>query len=186
MRRKELLQLYETVYTVDPKTGREKTESKYKGKYFRADAVRKRAVVQRLWLCFGAAVALFLLAGFVPSWSSLCGYVAPWYMLCLLPLLYLLMGTVRMTRMSERLTEVDMHDGLGYVKHASIGLVALGAAWAVADAVFLMASGLPSPWWQEALFLGCGAGNAAVGWLAHRTADSLKAEEMPNQEVQRR
>ena len=48
MRRKELLQLYETVYTVDPKTGREKTESKYKGKYFRVDAARKRAVVQRL------------------------------------------------------------------------------------------------------------------------------------------
>ena len=100
MRRRELLQLYETVNTVDPKTGREKTESKYKGKYFRVDAARKRAVVRRLWLCFGAAVALFLLAGFVPSWSSLCGYVAPWYMLCLLPLLYLLMGTARMTRMS--------------------------------------------------------------------------------------
>ena len=61
MRRRELLQLYETVNTVDPKTGREKTESKYKGKYFRVDAARKRAVVRRLWLCFGAAVALFAL-----------------------------------------------------------------------------------------------------------------------------
>ena len=183
MRRRELLQLYETVHTVDPKTGKDTTEAKYKGKYYRVDAARKRMTVRGLWLCFCAGVALFLLAGLVPSWSSLCGYVALWYMMCLLPLLYLLMGTVRMTRMGERLTEVDMHDGLGYVKNASVGLLALGTIWAVADAVFLVASGLPSPWWQEALFLGCGAGSAAVGWLARRTADSLKTEKIPNQEA---
>lgn len=183
MRRKELLQLYEKVKRVDPKTGKEKSEARYKGKYYRVDAARKRTAVRKLWLCFGAAVALFLLAGLVPSWSSLCGYVAPWYMLCLLPMLYLLMGTVRMTRMSERLTEVDRHDGFGYVKNASIGLAVLGAAWTVADAVFLIASGLPSPWWQEVLFLGCGAGSAVAGWLAWRIVDGLRAEEIPSQEA---
>ena len=177
MRRKELLRLYETVYTVDPQTGREKPVARYRGKYFRVDAARKRTAVGRLWLCFGAALALFLLAGLVPSWSSLCGYVAPWYMLSLLPLLYLLMGTVRITRMKERLTEVDLHDGPGYVKNAGIGLLGLGAAWAVADAVFLLCS-RPAPWGQEALFLGCGAASAAIGWLVIRTMDGLKAEEI--------
>ena len=183
MRRKELLKLYEMVKEADPKTGKERTEARYKGKYYRVDGAQRRTAVRKLWLCFGVSVALFLLAGLVPSWSSLCGYVAPWYMLCLLPMLYLLMGTVRMTRMSECLTEVDMHDGLGYVKNASIGLAALGAAWTVADAVFLIASGLPAPWWQEVLFLVCGAGSAAAGWLAWRIVNGLRAEEIPNQEA---
>ena len=179
MRRKELLGLYETVYTTDPKTGKQKPAARYKGKYFRVDMEKKRDAVRKLWLCFGAAVALFLLAGLVPNWASLCVYVALWYMLCLVPLIYLCMGTARVNRMKERLTEVDMHDGLGYAQKASLGLTILGAAWAVADVVFLLRGTLPSPWWQEALFLGCGAGSAVVGYLAHRVAEGLKAEEIP-------
>ena len=103
-------------------------------------------------------------------------------MLCLVPLIYLCMGTARVNRMKERLTEVDMHDGLGYAQKASLGLTILGAAWAVADVVFLLRGTLPSPWWQEALFLGCGAGSAVVGYLAHRVAEGLKAEEIPEGE----
>lgn len=167
MRRSEWLKLYTTEDQTDPKTGKPKTYSRYIGPWYTWEPQKRKACVWKLWLGLVLAAAAFVIAGLTPSWGSMCIYVSLWYMLCLLPLFYLLLGTWKMTRMQATFTEVDRAEGPGYVRRASLGLGVLGAAWAVADGIFLLLTNLSMTQAEELIFLGCGAATAAVGLVLH-------------------
>lgn len=165
MRRNEWMKLYTTDYETDPKTGKAKAVSRYIGPWYTLDGKRRKVCMLQAWLGCALGLAAFAVAGLTPSWGSMCGYVAPWYMLCLLPLFYLLMGAWKLSRLKERFTEIDKHESLGYVRWAGLGLMVLGLVWAITDAVYLLSANWMMTAAQELLFLGCGVVSALVGGL---------------------
>lgn len=182
MRRKDLLKLYRTEITTDPATGKRKRASIYIGKRYRIEDQLRLGAVRRLWPCWAGALAAFAVGGLIPARAGNCTYVVVWYMACLLPLFYLLLGGIRMTRMKPPLTEIDLREGVDYVKNGAMGLAALGGVWAVADAVYLLISGLPEKSAGDLIFLACGVITAGMGWLISRKAALVKAEEIKQEE----
>lgn len=178
MRRRDLLKLYATETVIDAETGKKKRVSRYVGKSYRMDKAVRRGCQRLLWPCWGASLIAFAVGGLLPTKAGYSTYVVVWYMACLLPLFYLLMGAVRMSRMGDTLTEVDLKEGVNYVKGGTVALIGLGGAWTVADVIFLIIQGLPERPAADLVFLLCGALTTAMGILLRRKASQLKAEEI--------
>lgn len=183
MRRKDLVRLYRTEIKTDPATGKKKRVPIYIGKRYRIKEQIRQGAVRRLWPCWAGALAAFSVGGLIPARAGNCTYVVVWYMACLLPLFYLLLGGIRMTRMKPPLTEIDLREGVDYVKNGAIGLTVLGGVWAMADAVHLLISGLPENPAGDLIFLACGVITAGMGWLISRKAAAVKAEEIKPEEI---
>lgn len=165
MRRNEWMKFYTTQYATDPKTGKSKAVSIYIGPWYTMDGKRLKRCMFQAWLSYVLGVAAFAVAGFTPSWGSMCGYVAPWYMLCLLPLFYLQMGAWKLAGLKGHFTEIDKNESLGYVRWAGLGLMVLGLVWTITDGVYLLNAQWTMTAAQELLFLGCGVVSALAGGL---------------------
>lgn len=182
MRRKDILKLFVTEYQMDPDTGRETKVTRYIGPRYTME--RKTRIVcgagsAAAWL---TALAAFVTAGVTPSWAGLCGYVVPWYILCLLPLFYLLLGCIRLLRLKEGFTEIDQSESTGYIRLSGIALALLGGAWSIATTVFLLLNDRSMTLPQELLFLGCGVVTTGAGMAAVLLAGHAKAEEAARDE----
>ena len=167
MRRADMQKLFTTEYQVDPKTGKDKLVQRYTGSWYTLDKKTRRTCG---WLCLAGwvlAVAAFITAGVLPTWAGLCNYVVPWYILCMLPLFYLLLGSVKLLRLKEQFTEIDKSESLGYIKTSGIGLAVLGAVWSITTIIFLLVSNKTMMFANELIFLGCAIVNTAVGGGAY-------------------
>lgn len=191
MRHRDMMKLFVTEYHTDPKTGKEKPVARYIGPVYTIEKKQRRACAIRCWAGWVLGAAAFAVAGQTPCWAQLCGYVAPWFILCLMPLFYLLLGSVKLLRMKESFTEMDRSDSFGYVQRSGLGLIALGSAWTIATAVFLLVSHPDMTLENEIIFLGCGAITVLAGLLpclgtrrVHLTATNEKeaAEAAPQEE----
>lgn len=174
MRKDEWLKLFETTRETDEKTGKPRTVSRYIGPWYTLEAAKKNKCVLLLWIGLVLAAAAFLTAGLIPTWATLCVYVTPWYILCLLPLFYLLMGVVKITRMKEKITQVDVAEGLAYARNAALGLAVLGGAWVIADGIFLCTGKYAMTMTYELIFLACGAATALLGLMMHLAVKKLE------------
>ena len=163
MRRAEMQKLFITDYQVDPKTGKDKTVTRYIGTWYTMDQKLRRTCALLCLAGWVLAVAAFITAGVLPTWAGLCNYVVPWYILCMLPLFYLLLGSVKLLRLKKQFTEIDKSESLGYLKTSGIGLMALGAVWCITTVVFLLTSNKTMMLANELIFLGCSIISAAVG-----------------------
>ncbi len=177
LRRDEWMKLHETVTTTDPKTGRTKKTMRYIGKRYALDARQARRAVVHASAWTSLALVAFLLPGLTQAQAGQCAYVLAPYMLCALPLLYLLMALVRLARAGSVLTEIDLLDGLRSGKRSAVGLAALGALWTAGCAVFLLTGGAPMNWAEGAFFAG-GAAVALCGVAIRRRLTALRPEEL--------
>lgn len=166
MRRAEMQKLFTTEYQMDPKTGKDKLVQRYTGSWYTLDKKPRRTCG---WLCLAGwvlALAAFITAGVLPTWAGLCNYVVPWYILCMLPLFYLLLGSFRLLQLKEQFTEIDKSESLGYIKTSGIGLAVLGAVWSITTIIFLLVSDKTMMLANELIFLACAIVNTAVGAAA--------------------
>lgn len=183
MRHRDLMKLYTTEYRTDPKTGKEKPVHCYIGPMYTMEKKQRRACALHCWAGLALGAAAFAVAGLTPCWAQFCSYVAPWFILCLFPLFYLLLGSIKLLRLKESFTEIDRADSFGYVQRSGLGLMALGGAWVIATVVFLFVSKPDMTMPQELIFLGCGAASALSGLLpclgtrrVHLTAEANEKE----------
>ncbi len=165
MRFREVRKLYTTEYRIDPETGKEKPTMRYIGPMHTLERPRRRRALLHSLAGLALGAAAFALAGLTPCWAQLCWYVAPWFMLCLLPLFYLLLGTLKLLRLKEQFTEIDRADSFGYVRMAGLGLMVLGGAWAVSTGVYLLTNQPDMTMSNEMIFLCCGVVTALAGLL---------------------
>ena len=181
MRRAEMQKLFITEYQVDPKTGKDKAVSRYIGTWYTMDKKLRRTCALLCLAGWVLAVAAFITAGVLPTWAGLCNYVVPWYILCMLPLFYLLLGSVKLLRLKKQFTEIDKSESLGYLKTSGIGLAVLGAVWSITTVVFLLTSNKTMMLANELIFLGCAVVNAAVGaaaWgMGKKTGEKVRENE---------
>lgn len=174
MKRSEIIKLYVTEYETNPKTGKRKAVSRYIGPWYTMDkSARRRSGILCL-VCWVMAAAAFATAGLIPTWAGLCGYVMPWYALCLLPLFYLISGTVKLLRLKEKFTQVDLEDSQPYIVFSGLGLLGLGLAWGIATGIFLVLNRPEMTMPQEMIYLGCGCLTAVAGLIALLTGKRLK------------
>jgi len=182
MRRKELLKLFETTYKVDPATGKEKRVSHYIGPWYTIGEKQRRACAAKGGVAWLVGVAAFITAGVLPTWAGLCNYVVPWLILCMLPLFYLVLGTVKLARLKERFTQPDKAESIGYMQSSGLGLAVLGALWSITTVIFLLLTQRTLTMRNELIFLGCGLVTAALGlgvWLMVKRLPA--AEIKPNE-----
>lgn len=165
MRRRDILKLYTTEYRTDSKTGKEKAVARYTGPLYGIEKKQRRSCAALCWAGWVMGAAAFVLAGLTPCWAQLCSYVAPFFILCLLPLFYLLLGAFKLMRLKEQFTEVDRADSFGYVQRSGLGLIVLGGAWVIATVVFLLLERPEMTLQNELIFLGCGVVSALSGAL---------------------
>lgn len=165
MRHRDMMKLYTTEYCIDPKTGKEKPALRYIGPMYTLERSQRRSAMLRSLAGLALGAAAFAVAGLTPCWAQLCGYVAPWFILCLLPLFYLLLGTVKLLRLKDSFTEIDRADSFGYVHRSGLGLMVLGGAWAISTGVFLLTNQLDMTRTNEIVFLCCGVVFALAGLL---------------------
>lgn len=165
MRRQDMMKLYTTEYCTDPKTGKEKPTLRYIGPMYTMEKKPRRSGAWSSLLGLVLGVAAFAVAGLTPCWAQLCAYVAPWFVLCLLPLYYLLLGTVKLLRLKAQFTKIDQEHSLGYVRRSGLGMLVLGICWAVATGVFLLVEKPEMTMDSEILFLCCGGVMALAGLL---------------------
>lgn len=167
MRRSEWKKHYTTKLYIDQKTGKEKQVLRYIGPWHAMEPGQRKACAIQSGLGWVLGTAAFIAAGLVPNWASLCQYVTPWYVLCIVPLLYLLLGLITLLRLKpEAFTEIARSDSLGYIRFSSWGLVILGGLWSITTAVFLWQNRDIITLANELLFLGGGVLTAGIGvWL---------------------
>ena len=167
MRRSEWKKHYTTVLHVDPKTGKEKQVLRYIGAWHAMEPGQRKACAIQCGLGWVLGTAVFIAAGLVPNWASLCQYVTPWYVLCMVPLIYLLLGLITLLRLKPAaFTEIARSDSLGYIRASSWGLVILGGLWSITTAVFLLQKQATITLVNELIFLGAGVVTAGIGgWL---------------------
>ncbi|MBE5803873.1 MAG: hypothetical protein E7316_05115 [Clostridiales bacterium] len=170
MRRREMLNLFVTEYQADPATGKEKRVARYIGPWYTLEKQPRRACTLKCAAGWLLCLAAFITAGMIPSWAGLCNYVVPWYILCLLPLFYLLLGVIKLARLKPEFTAVDESESLGYIRASSLGLAALGGLWSITTVIFLLATDRAMTLPQELIFLGCGVVTATMGVLAYLAA----------------
>lgn len=182
MRRKELMKLYTVDNRVDPITGRDKKVARYTGKRYRVDMAAKRRLLPVLWATVALILAAFVAGGLLNNPGSRCMWVLPFYMFCMLPLCYGLMAAVRLTRMKEIITEVDMADGVRSMGNSALGLTILGALWAATDVVFLILGGGGQSVAREIVFLLCGMVTAGSAFALRRALDAATPEEIREKE----
>ena len=167
MRRSEWNKQYTTVLHVDPKTGKEKQVLRYIGSWYAMEPGQRKACAIQCGLGWLLGTAAFLAAGLVPNWVSLCRYVTPWYVLCMVPLIYLLLGLITLLRLKPtEFTEIARSDSLGYIRASSWGMVILGGLWSITSAMFLVQNQTTITLVNELIFLGAGVVTAGIGgWL---------------------
>ncbi len=165
MRYRDAMKLYTTEYRIDPQTGKEKPAMRYIGPVYTLEKVQRRGALLRCLAGLALGAVAFALAGLTPCWAQLCWYVAPWYLLCLLPLFYLLLGSIKLLRLKTELTEIDRADSFGYVHHAGLGQMLLGAAWVISAGIFLLTNQPDMTMTSEIIFLCCGVVMALSGLL---------------------
>lgn len=166
MRFRDVKKLYTTEYRIDPDTGKERPTMRYIGPMHTLERPQRRSALLRSLAGLALGAAAFAVAGLTTCWAQLCWYVAPWFMLCLLPLFYLLLGTIKLLRLKEQFTEIDRADSFGYVRMAGLGLMVLGGAWAISAGIFLLTNQLDMTMTSELVFLGCGGVAALSGLLS--------------------
>lgn len=176
MRRKELMKLFTTEYQVDPATGKEKRVTNYIGPWYTLEQKARKAGAIKCAIGWVLALAAFIAAGVIPSWAGLCNYVVPWYILCMLPLYYLVLGLIKLVRLKAEFTEPDKSESVGYIGTSGLALGVLGGAWCVATIVFLLVGDRSMTLTQELIFLCCGVVTAAIGLLVHFTAKALPVQ----------
>lgn len=178
MRRSEMRKLFETEYQTDPATGKEKRVARYIGPWYTMDPKKRRSFAVGCGIGWLLGVAAFITAGVIPSWAGLCNYVVPWYIMCMLPLFYLLLGTIKLLRLKSEFTEIDKSESLGYIKASTLGLAVLGGAWSLATVIFLLLGDHTMTLTQELIFLGCGVVTTVLGVLggvaARRAAGEIR------------
>ena len=179
MRQSDWRKLYVPQVQVDGKTGKEKTVLRYIGPWYTTERKPKKicALVSNLGWVLG--MAAFVTAGLVPSWAGLCGYVTPWLLLCLLPLFYLALGSIKLVRLKEKFTEEARYDSLGYIRVNSVILTALAAAWSIATIIFLLLNDCSMTLPQELIFLGCGLVTTAIGLVIRFTVTRVPITQLP-------
>lgn len=179
MKYRDVVALFQTDHVTDPKSGKRKAVQRYVGPRYRLDEAARRRGAARLWLMLALAAAAMLTGGFLPNRVTMGNLVAVLYLTCLLPLMYLLLGTVRISRMKATIDEFDRCDGLLRVTKSGLGLGVLAVGWLIAGVVQLCTDGLGSLRVQDAAVLACAAAVSACGFLAWRTAFALQPEEIP-------
>lgn len=143
LRRKEFLALFQTQISVDPYTGKESRKAVYIGPVYRVhmerfEAKRTGRRILAIWI---AALTVYVLAGMTNAGSSRCFYVFPFYAAALFPLFYWGMGTLRVVRLKERVTEVDRDAGPERLHRSALGFAAIAGLHTAADVVFLALGG---------------------------------------------
>ena len=169
MKREKFNKLFEMGWEENPKNGKPKRVARYIGKYYRVElAARDRA---RPWLIAEgmAALALFLVGGLVNNLGSHCAWVVPFYAVTVLPVFYFLLGVGRLCRGKERITQMDLEDGIQRGQRSALSLTVLGALWVLSDLVFLIARGAGGQLGRELIFMLCGAATGR-NWRAGREA----------------
>ncbi len=143
MRRKEFLNLFQNQTTVDPYTGKESRKAVYIGPVYRTSIERLAAkrTGRRILVLWIASLAVYVLAGMTNAGSSRCFYVFPFYAAALFPLFYWGMGTLRVIRLKERITEVDRDAGPERLHRSAVGFAIITGLHTAADAVFLALGG---------------------------------------------
>lgn len=177
MRRGEMMKLFVTEYQTDPATGKEKRVARYIGPWYTMEKKPRRTCAIKCGMGWVLAVAAFIIAGVVPSWAGLCNYVVPWYILCMLPLFYLLLGTFKLLRLKKQFTEIDKSESVGYISTSGLALAGLGGAWSIATVIFLLLNDHSMTLTQELIFLGCGVVTAVVGGLVRLGAKKLEVRD---------
>ena len=180
MRRNDIRKLFTTEYQVDPATGKEKAVNRYIGPWYTLEKKTRRVWGIRFALAWLAGLAAFIAAGVIPSWAGLCNYVVPWYILCMLPLFYLVLGIVKLMRLKDEFTQIDRSESVGYVQTSGLAQAVLGAAWSIATVIFLLLTNRAMTLPQELIFLGCGLINGAAGLLAYAGAKKIRIAEVPD------
>ena len=177
MKREKFNKLFEMGWEENPKNGKPKRVARYIGKYYRVElAARDRA---RPWLIAEgvAALALFLVGGLVNNLGSHCAWVVPFYAVTMLPVFYFLLGVGRLCRSKERITQMDLEDGIQRGQRSALGLTVLGALWVLSDLVFLIARGAGGQLGRELIFMLCGAATAGIGVLAGKQLKGIGVTE---------
>lgn len=190
MRRKELLSLYTLERKIDPHTGKEKTVSRYIGPWYTADKKACRTCAVKTLMGCVLAAAAFVTAGIIPCWTALNNYVAPWHIACLLPLMYMILGAVKLLRLKERFDHVDRSESAERIKASALGMAILGGAWSVSAGISLLLSAHPlkgreetlavlaarlagMSWLNEGIYIACGLVMVLVGTLVCLAARRL-------------
>ena len=177
MKREKFNKLFEMGWEENPKNGKPKRVARYIGKYYRVElAARDRA---RPWLIAEgvAALALFQVGGLVNNLGSHCAWVVPFYAVTALPVFYFLLGVGRLCRGKERITQMDLEDGIQRGQRSALSLTVLGALWVLSDLVFLIARGAGGQLGRELIFMLCGAATAGIGVLAGKQLKGIGVTE---------
>jgi len=178
MKREEMMKLYAREVEIDPKDGKERAVLKYIGPYYRMDGGAMTALRRLGWLCWGTALLALAVAGLIPTRAGNALYVQVWYLFSLLPFFYLLLGLLRMRRLKETFTAVDLSEGINYAKGAAWGLTILGGLWAASVLIYLMLNTLPERWGYDVVFLLCGALQAVMALALARAMSTARIEEI--------
>ena len=122
-------------------------------------------------------LALFLVGGLVNNLGSHCAWVVPFYAVTVLPVFYFLLGVGRLCRGKERITQMDLEDGIQRGQRSALSLTVLGALWVLSDLVFLIARGAGGQLGRELIFMLCGAATAGIGVLAGKQLKGIGVTE---------
>lgn len=176
MRREDMMKLYTRDVEINPKTGKQKVVLRYTGPYYQMEPNARKALTRMGWLFWMLTLLALAVAGLIPTRAGNALYVQVWYLFTLLPFFYLLLGLLRMRRMKEQFTAVDLSEGVHYVKGAAWGLAGLGGLWAATEIIFLVMNGLNERWLNDIIFLVCGAGIAVMGVALSRAISQTKID----------
>ena len=185
MKRKLYKELFEVHNVIDPTTGKDRKETRYRGPYYRLllSTAQKRKWQAAFFYYILLSAGLFLFCGFLNLPGSRCLYVLPFFLLMPFPLFYLGLAVLRFFRLPALLTSIHRAECPDSLLRSCYGLMALSALYAAGDIVFLATGGANDNPGLELIGLFCVILIGAVSYIAARIARGFELEEVPGQHV---
>jgi len=180
VKRKLYKELYEVHNVIDPTTGKDRKETRYRGPYYRLLLSPAQKMKQQTTL-FGYAalsVGLFLICGFINLPGSRCPYVLPFFLLTPFPLFYLCLAVFRLFRLPALLTRIHCEECPTSLLRSCYGLMTLCGLYVVGDIVFLATGGANDNLGLELFGLSCMILICVATGFATRIAHGLELEEV--------
>lgn len=121
-----------------PDDGKEKKKYRYTGDYYIFDINRgekKKIFIKNAVFCI-LYILLFILAGLVNNDGSRSLFIAVPYAFLYLPYVYLVMGTLSVRGMGERMEFIAYDKSLGRMKRSCTGILVIASYLCIADGIY--------------------------------------------------
>ncbi|MDO4483240.1 MAG: hypothetical protein Q4C54_02045 [Clostridia bacterium] len=185
MKRKEFLDLYQTVMVTDPKTGKQKRRAKYIGPYYETDMASKRKLVPLLWVLFVLQAAVYAVPGLMFSTMMTAWYVLVPYLICLLPMLYALMAMFEISTIKNPLTRVKLAEGPESAKNMTTASAVVGIIWLVCDIIFAFAGAFGATLASNIICMVCAAAFSGLNAMMAVKIRTMVITEKPQETEER-